>query len=150
MGSNNQHELLKIDKFLKKSNFLKLTNDIAFKAYFNLKLLFAYFLPLLKDSEIIKVDILYADLFSNSPTFLKSEDSSKRFFLDLKLHLRKITQSFVQKTKIVNLEMQTALRPYFTNRMLVYSHRFCSQQIKKCNNCNNLILVYSLVFITKN
>ena len=30
MGSNDQHKSLSIDKFLKKSNFLKLTNDAVF------------------------------------------------------------------------------------------------------------------------
>ena len=46
MSSNNQHELLEIDKFLKKSHFLKLTNDAAFKACFKSNkqlLIFSFF-----------------------------------------------------------------------------------------------------------
>ena len=76
MSSNNQHELLEIDKFLKKSHFLKLTNDAAFKTYFKsneeaLKSLLTHFLPLPKDSKIIKVDVLDPDLHPNSPAVTK-------------------------------------------------------------------------------
>ncbi len=34
MDSNDQYKLLDIEEFLKKSHFLKLTNDTALKAHF--------------------------------------------------------------------------------------------------------------------
>ena len=154
MSSNNQHELLEIDKFLKKSHFLKLTNDAAFKTYFKsneeaLKSLLTHFLPLPKDSKIIKVDVLDPDLHPNSPAVTKDKESGKRFVLDLKVHLKRITQSGTQKAEIVNVEMQTTSKSYFTDRILVYSCRLYSQQLKKGNDYNKLLPVYSLVFITK-
>ena len=154
MDSNNQHELLEINEFLKKSHFLKLTNDAAFKAYFKsneeaLKSLLTHFLPLPKDSEIIRVDILDPDLPPNNLAVVRSEESGKRFVLDLKVHLKRSTQSGTQKTEIVNVEMQTASKSHFTDRILVYSCRLYSQQLKKGNDYNKLLPVYSLVFITK-
>ena len=128
MGTNKQHKLLSIDEFLKKSNFLKLTNDAAFKTYFKsneeaLKSLLTHFLPLPNNSEIIKVDVLDPDLPPDSSAVVKSEESGKRFILDLKVHLNRTVQSGAQKTEIVNVEMQTVSKPYFTDRILAYSCR---------------------------
>ena len=155
MSSNDQHKSLSIDKFLKKSHFLKLTNDAAFKEYFKsnkeaLKSLLTHFLPLPKDSEIIKVDVVDPDLPPDSPAVVKGEESGRRFVLDLKVHLKRNTQSGTEKTEIVNVEMQTASKRYFTDRILVYSCRLYSQQLKKGNDYDKLLPVYSLVFITKN
>ena len=128
MGSSNKHQLLDIEEFLKKSHFLKLTNDAAFKAYFKgneeaLKSLLTHFLPLPKNSEVIRVDVLDPDLHPDTPSVIKGEESGRRFVLDLRMHLKRNTQSGTQKTEIVNVEMQTVSKPYFTDRALVYACR---------------------------
>ena len=155
MGSNHQHKLLGIEEFLKKSHFLKLTNDAAFKAYFKdneeaLKSLLTHFLPLPKNSEVVRVEVLDPELHPDSPSVIKEEESGKRFVLDLRMHLKRNTQSGAQKTEIVNVEMQTTSKSYFTDRTLVYACRLYSQQLKKGSDYHKLLPVYSLVFITKN
>ena len=69
MNLSHQHKLLDIEEFLKKSHFLKLTNDATFKAYFksNKQLLISLlssFLPLPKGSTIIEVNLLDSELSS--------------------------------------------------------------------------------------
>ena len=154
MSSKNGHELLDIDEFLKKSNFLKLTNDAAFKAYFksNKKLLISLltnFLPLPKGSTIIEVQLLDSELSSLKASTDKKK-SDKTFVLDLLVRFTRKNLLGEKQTETVNVEMQSTSDPYFIDRTLAYSCRIYSQQIKKGNPYNNLFPVYSLSFTAKN
>ena len=154
MDSNDHNELSSIDEFLKKSHFLKLTNDAAFKAYFksNKQLLISLltnFLPLPENSTIIEVQLLDSELSSLKVSADKKQ-SDKTFILDLLVRFKRRTLSGKQQIETVNVEMQTTSDPYFMNRTLAYSCRIYSQQIKKGNAYNKLLPVYSLSFTTKN
>ena len=93
---------------------------------------------------------LYSDLPPYPSSVIKDEKSGRRFALDLEIHLKRSTQSGTQKIEIVNVEMQTTSKSYFTGRTLVYAYRFYSQKLKEGSNYDKLLPVYSLVFITKN
>lgn len=112
MDSNDQHELLDIDEFLKEAHFLKLTNDVAFKAYFksNKELLISLlisFLPLPTGSIITDIEILDPKIPSDILSTTEREKSGKNFILDLRARFERRTPTGSYQTEIVNVEMQT-------------------------------------------
>ena len=154
MGSSDHHELLSIDEFLKKSHFLKLTNDAAFKAYFksNKQLLISLlssFLPLPKGSIIIKVESVDSEL-SPMKVLTDKNKANKTFVLDLLVRFERITPSGDKQIETVNVEMQTTSESYFTDRILAYLCRIYFEQLKKGSGYNKLFPVYLLAFTTKN
>ena len=153
LNQNDKDQFLDIDEFLKKSHFLKLTNDAAFKAYFksNKELLISLltsFLPFPENSIIIEVDILDSELSSTNVS-INEKVSDKKFILDLLVRFERRNLSGIKQTETVNVEMQTTSESYFTSRTLAYSCRVYSQQLKKGSEYNKLFPVYSLSFTTK-
>ena len=131
-------------------NFLSLTKDRFFKAFFEkredfLISLAESFLPLPKGSVIESVSILNPELH---PT--QSSKAYKLFVLDLRVKLRRRINGLLQDTEIVNLEVQTTAHRNFTDRLLAYSSRLYSDQLKEGEDFNKLLPVYCLVFTTVN
>ena len=154
MMSDNLNDLTRIAEFLKHAKFLMLSNDVIFKAYFKshkqlLTSVLMHFLPLPKGSRIISIEVLDPDL---SPVKLSKikEESGKQFVLDLRVKFERITEYKEKQIEIVNVEMQTTSEPYFTDRILAYSARLYSEQLKRGLGYSKLSPVYSLVFTTKN
>ena len=106
--------------FLKKARFLRLTNDVAFKAFFkrNKKLLISLlnsFLPL-EESKILDVELVDTH---HHPESLESDKdiTGKQFVLDLKVKMEVITESGEKQIETANVEIQTTSEP----RMPLYS-----------------------------
>ena len=154
MSSNENHELIDIDKFLQKAHFLKLTNDTAFKAYFKsskplLISLLSSFLPLPKGSTIIKVESLDSEL-SSMKVSIDKRRSNKTFVLDLLVRFERLTTIGTKQAETVNVEMQTTSEPYFTDRVLAYLCRIYFEQLKIGSGYKKLFPVYLQAFTTKN
>ena len=152
-GENDKKQNSNINEFLKKSNFLQLTNDAAFKAYFksNKNLLISLltsFLPLPKNSTIVEVQLLDSELSSLNIS-LDEKKSDKTFVLDLLVRFKRKSLSSSQ-TETVNVEMQTTSEAYFTDRILAYLCRVYFEQLKEGSDYNKLFPVYLLAFTTKN
>ena len=129
---------------------LQLTIDAIFKAFFEkrkdlLISLVENFVPLPKGSVIEDVSLLNTELLPD-----KVPDEYKSFTLDLRVKLRRRIRGVLQNTEIVHVEVQTTSQKFFTDRILVYASRAYSGQIKKGEDFNQLLPVYSLVFTTAN
>ena len=135
-------------------NYIKplcLTWDIAFKTFFKghpdlLPSLLSSFLPLSKDSKIEEVFLV--DPESNPPSL--DTPPGKTFVLDMKVKIRRKTKGILLPPETVNVEMQTTSQKHFTDRLLAYSARLYSGQIKSGERYETLAPVYSLVFSTVN
>ena len=122
---------------------LRLTLDAAFKIYFKESLrlqrsLLEDFLPLPKGSKIEKIDLLNAEEHS-------SEEGGKTFILDLKIRIQR-NENGELKQNTINVEMQSIEKTHFIDRILAYSARIYSNQVKKGKGYGTLRPVYSLVF----
>ena len=139
-----------LSAFLKKENFLRLTNDAVFKNFFTrdeelLKSLLQSFLPLPKNSSIESVVVLNPELTSER----LASDAGKTFILDLKVKFT-YQSSFGAKTETVNVEIQTSNQTHFVGRLIAYSGRIYSDQLDRGEGYEKLAPVYSLIFSTKN
>ncbi len=148
-----EQDLQALSQFLKNMAFLRLTDDLAFKAYFAknedlLKSLLNHFLPLPVGSSVVNVKLLNPELTPSRISEIPGE-SGKMFVLDLKTEIIRETDSGVQ-TEMVNVEMQTTSQTHFIKRLMAYSGRLYSEQIKKGGEYEILAPVYTLVFSTKN
>ena len=144
--------LEKIVEFLARMRFLRLTSDAIFKAYFTenrelLMSLLEHFLPLPPGSEVLDVDPLNTEL---TPEELKKTGKTYHLDLRVKFARRPASSDLEPKIEIVNVETQTTAEPYFTDRILTYSSRLVSMQLKKGDEYKKLLPVYSLVFTTEN
>ncbi len=144
--------LEKIVEFLERMKFLRLTDDITFKTYFTqneklLRSLLEHFLPLPPDSEVLRVDHLNTEL-----TPEEAKEPGKTYHLDLivKFTRRPKSSDIEPKIEIVNVEMQTTAEPYYPDRILTYSSKLISRQLKKGDEYEVLLPVYSLTFSTEN
>ena len=100
-----------------KNQYMDLTSDSCFKAYFKesngvIKSLLKNFIPLLKGQKIKSVQFLDSVINTENS---KNKDS----FLDLRVHL--------DDGMSVNIEMQTADKKSFTERILFYLCRLDTQ-----------------------
>ncbi len=134
----------------KPSKNLSLTQDRNFKAFFTRKkkLLISImenFLPLPEGSVIEDIHILNTELPSD-----KFPEEYKFFVLDLRVQLRRRINGVLQNTETANVEVQTTAQKHFTDRLLMYLSRLYSGQIRKGENVDKLLPVYSLVFTTVN
>ena len=145
-----KEEMQALSEFLKNMDFLRLTNDFAFKAYFTknealLKSLIKNFLPLPKDATIVGIDLLNPELSAEK----SSSKPGKTFVLDLRAKFVR-ESSLKRESEIVNIEIQSTRQTYFTDRILAYSGRLYSEQLSKGDGYEKLVPVYSLVFTTQN
>ena len=143
-------DMCALSAFLKKESFLRLTNDLAFKAFLIgdeslLKSLLQSFLPLPENSFIESVVVLNPELTSQR----LASDAGKTFILDLKVKFTH-QSSFGVKTETVNVEIQTSNQTHFVGRLIAYSGRIYSDQLERGEGYEKLAPVYSLVFSTKN
>ncbi len=134
--------------------FLALTGDVAFKVFFkeNPKLLnplLEDFLPLPQGSQVVEVEILNPEI---EPDELKKngEEKGKKFVLDLKVVFKRSDAEKNARPEIVNVEMQANSEAWFADRLLAYSGRLYSRQLKAGENYQQLAPVYSLAFMSKN
>ena len=130
---------------------LNLTADLVFKTFFKenpslLKALLKDFLPFPKDSEIAEIELLDAE---ENPKEI-SVPQEKTFIFDLKVRLIRKEQGKDIGSETVNVEVQTVAKKNFTDRLLAYSGRIYSGQVKSGQDYNKLHPVYSLVFTTVN
>ena len=122
----------------KRGKYLNLTLDACFKAYFkesdkvSISLL-KHFIPLLEGKEIKSVQFLDSIINTENP---EDKDS----LLDLRVHL--------DNGMSVNIEMQTASKENFEERILFYLSRLYTQNLKKGESYSNVCPAYSLVFTT--
>ena len=135
-------------------DYLKLTNDIVFKAYFKdgekfLIPLLEDFLPLPDNARIIDVKVLNPEM---SPDELKKMGGvpGKTFILDLRVTFKRSDAGKDDKPELVNVEMQASHDSYFADRLLAYSSRLYSEQLSAGRTYKDLAPVYSLVFMTDN
>ena len=148
-----EDDIGQLASFLKRMEFLGLTNDLFFKAYFVknkklLKSLLTHFLPLPEGSPIVGIEILNPELISGERLNLHT-DVGKTFVLDIRARYERKGSQRVQ-TETVNVEIQTTNQSHFTDRILAYSGRLYSEQLKRGEGYGRLNPVYSLVFTTKN
>ena len=147
-----------IIEFLEKASFLRLTNDVAFKAYFKaneflLTSIITHFLPLPKGSKVCKVDVVNPELSPEQVTQKLTKqglEAGKSFILDLVVKFERMMQDGRIDLGTVNVEMQATSDPYLIERVLVYIGWLYSSQLKKGESYDQLVLVYSLVFTTQN
>ncbi len=135
-------------------DYLKLTEDAVFKAYFKddeklLKSLLEDFLPLPKGSRIVDIKILNPELFPEQLEKVKGI-TNKNFILDLRVAFKKSNSKKEDRSEVVNVEVQTTPEAYFANRLLAYSSRLYSEQLASGETYKSLAPVYSLVFMTQN
>ena len=145
-----KEDIQALSEFLKNMAFLRLTSDFAFKAYFVnnknlLKSLLKHFLPLPKDASIVEIDLLNPQLIPDQ----SSGKPDKTFILDLRAKFIRESSS-KRETEIINIEVQTTKQAHFTDRILAYSGRLYSEQLKAGEEYKLLAPVYSLVFTTQN
>ena len=149
--------LKEIDAFLKTNQFLDLTGDLVFKAFFEgdgqLTLVISLLncsLPLPAGSTVIKVIILNPEIY---PEKLKSgrfdNKLGKTFILDIKIELQRLVNRDVYQ-EVCNVEMQTTETPRLIDRIIAYTGRLLSKLLGKGDNFDKLTTVYSLLFTTKN
>ncbi len=148
-----EEDLQALAEFLKNMAFVKLTDDLAFKRYFAenkglLISLLGHFLPLPENSSVLDAKLLNPELTSERTSDMPGE-SGKLFILDLKVEIARETNSGVQ-TEMVNVEVQTTAQTHFIKRLIAYSGRLYSEQLKRGEKYEKLAPVYSLVFSTKN
>ena len=130
---------------------LNLTTDLVFKIFFKenthlLQELISDFLPFPEDSEIAGIELL--DTEKNSQDI--ADPQEKTFILDLKVGLLRKRKGKDVVRETINVEVQTVAKKDFTNRMLAYSSRVYSGQVKVGQDYSELHPVYSLVFTTAN
>ena len=135
-----------------KGFLLSLTRDPVFKMFFQkrlkfLKSLMQSFLPLPEGSVIEDVYLLNTEVSPEKTSQLRLD---KSFILDLRVKLKRRINNVLQDTEIVNVEVQTTSQGHFMDRILAYSSRLYSQQLKEGEAFKKLIPVYSLVFTTLN
>ncbi len=133
--------------------FLGLTNDVAFKVFFKentqlLNSLLEDFLPLPKNSRVVKVDVLNPEIESDELKKVGGEEG-KKFILDLKVAFER-SDTEEKQPEIANVEMQTTSEIHFADRLLAYSARLYSRQLKAGDSYKSLAPVYSLIFMSKN
>ena len=121
-----------------KNQYMDLTSDSCFKAYFKesngvIKSLLKNFIPLLKGQKIKSVQFFDSVINTENP---KDKDS----FLDLRVHL--------DNGMSINIEMQTADKESFTERILFYLCRLYTRNLKKGEEYVKICPAYSLVFTT--
>ena len=121
-----------------KNQYMDLTSDSCFKAYFKesngvIKSLLKNFIPLLKGQKIKSVQFFDSVINTENP---QDKDS----FLDLRVHL--------DNGMSVNIEMQTADKESFTERILFYLCRLYTRNLKKGEEYVKICPAYSLVFTT--
>ena len=139
---------------MKRTSYLNLTSDAAFKAYFSrnrgpLKHLLQTFLPLPEGGEIIDIKMKNPNLLSSKSSSSDGVIDGKTFILDMLVEFKLIKDKDEVRNH-VNVEMQTSIHPHFTDRILAYTARTYSEQIKKGDDYSKLKPVYSLAFTTAN
>ena len=139
-----------LSEFFKREKFLRLTDDLVFKAFLIgdeslLKSLLQSFLPLPDNSFIESVVVLNPELTSQR----LAQDAGKTYILDLKVKFTHHSSDGA-KTETVGVEMQTTNKAYFIKRLMAYSGRVYSDQLERGEDYEKLASVYSLVFITRN
>ncbi len=139
---------------LESGDYLKLTEDAVFKAYFKdnehlLIQLLEDFLPLPKSSRIVKVKILNPEI---GPDELEKVGGigRKKFILDLRVDFKRSDAKADDKSEIAHVEIQTTPETHFADRLLAYSSRLYSEQLRSGETYKVLAPVYSLVFMTAN
>ena len=139
---------------LESGDYLKLTEDAVFKAYFKdnehlLIPLLENFLPLRKGSRIVKVKVLNPEL---GPDELEKAGGigRKKFILDLRVDFKRSDAKADDKPEIAHVEIQTTPETHFSDRLLAYSSRLYSEQLRSGETYKFLAPVYSLVFMTAN
>ncbi len=116
--------------------YIKLTQDLMFKAYFIrdkslLRSLLKSFLPLPSDKDIEKIDIL-------NPEIPPEAKKKKQIILDLKLELN--------TGEKINVEMQSAYKKGFLSRVLFYWAKLYTDGFKQGAEYETLHPTYSLIF----
>ena len=145
--------LRQIDEFLKTAKFLKLTNDVVFKAFFKenidlLKSLLIHFLTLPEGSMIEKIAILDPELHPQKLSLIGIKPG-KDFVLDLKVRFKRVLLDGSHFMETVNVEIQTVSKAYVMDRNLVYISRILSEQLQKGKDYGELSKVYSLLFVVE-
>ncbi len=145
-----QKDIKALAEFLNRMTFLALTNDLSFKTYFIknkelLKSLLKHFLPLPDNSSIVNVTPLNPELPSD-----EQRDAGKTFVLDIRAEYERKNATGGILKEIVNVEVQTTTHSHFTDRILAYSGRVYSEQLKRGDPYRKLNPVYSLVFAAEN
>ena len=158
---NKQRLAQALKTFLKKEQFLSLTKDIPFKAYFTkneilLKSVLTKFLPLPEGSKIVSVHVRTPELLSEQIGKNKKKNAmalqkvGKTFILDLLVEFERISADGTKALERCNVEAQTTQQSYLADRVLAYSARVYSEQLKKGAKYEKLMPVYSLIFTTEN
>ena len=138
-----------VNEFLQKSSFLGLTKDIPFKALFarnekSLKSLLEHFLPLPKGAAIVNIEVKNPDLLSDSAADERGK-FGKTFILDLRVEFIVTTPEGPERD-FCNVEMQASVQQNLPDRVLAYSSRLFSGQLKEGESYTQLSPVYSLLF----
>ena len=125
--------------------FLDLTSDLSFKAYFTrnkglLISLLSSYLPLKEGTVIVDVKI-------DNPELLPGSQGGKDFILDLLVKTVQKGPDGKAREETVIVEVQTTAHVHFIERVLSYWGRLYSEQLEEGDKYEGLRPMFVLVFM---